>query len=73
MQERIELSELIDSVIPRHWLHKGLSPGELIVIWNSYILSQGDHRKVKVREWVENHFAVIENSLNVKLSTTPGK
>ena len=48
LQQRIGLADMIDEIIPRHWLHQGLSLGHLIVGWNTFILSQADHRKVTV-------------------------
>lgn len=60
LQGRVGLAEVIDQTIERHWLQQGLSLGQLVVGWNSYILSQGDHRKVAVRDWATDHRAVLE-------------
>lgn len=57
------LAEIIDAVIPRHGLHEGLSIGQLIVGWNTFILSQADHRKVTVRDWVRQHQVLVEECL----------
>lgn len=70
LQQRLGLAEVIDREIPRHWLHQGLSIGDLIVVWNTFILSQGDHRKVTVRDWVSDHRAVLEERLNKSIRDT---
>jgi hypothetical protein len=41
-QSQMGLAETIDAVIPRHWLLSGLSIAQLIVGWNTFILSQAD-------------------------------
>lgn len=70
LQQRLGLAEVIDQKIPRHWLHQGLSLGHLVVGWNTFILSQGDHRKVTVRDWVKDHRAVLEERLAQPLRDT---
>ena len=55
LQQRLDLASVIDRHIRRHWLHQGLSIGQLVVGWTAYILSQADHRKVRVREWAAEH------------------
>ena len=56
LQQRLGLAPVIDRHIRRHWLHQGLSIGQLIVGWATYILSQADHRQVRVREHVDDGF-----------------
>jgi transposase len=70
LQRRVGLAEVIDQKIPRHWLHQGLSIGHLVVGWNTFILSQGDHRKVTVRDWAIDHRAVLEERLNKPIRDT---
>jgi transposase len=43
------LPELLNRHLRRHGNQVGLDWGWGVVIWLSYILSQGDHRKVKVQ------------------------
>lgn len=47
---RLGLPAILDRHIPRHWLQQGLSWGWVATIWLAHILSQGDHRKLTVRE-----------------------
>src|SRR5258708_7535258 len=49
--QRMKLAELLDKHFPTHGLRKGLSVGELTVVWLAHILSQADHRMNRVQEW----------------------
>ena len=49
---RLNLPAILDRHIPRHWLQEGLSWGWVATIWLAHIVSQGDHRKLTVRDWV---------------------
>src|SRR5438552_18175085 len=49
---QVQLPDLLDRHLPRHWLQQGLSWGWVSTIWLAHILSQGDHRKLTVRDWV---------------------
>ncbi|NET34491.1 MAG: hypothetical protein F6K19_21110 [Cyanothece sp. SIO1E1] len=42
----------------------------MIVIWLAYILSQGNHRKVVVREWVEQHRQMLEQVCGLEIRDT---
>lgn len=59
------LPEVLDNHIPVHWKQRELSWGWTAVIWLAYILSEGDHRKVVVRQYVKN--------LEQTLSTVSGQ
>jgi transposase len=39
---------------------RGLTLGWVAVVWLSYIISQGDHRKVSVQSWVEAHHQSLQ-------------
>src|SRR4029450_14094996 len=47
------LPELLDRHIPRHWTQRGLSWGWTAVIWLAYIVTEGDHRKVSVENYIK--------------------
>ncbi len=70
LQQRIGYAEVIDSIIPRHWLHQGLSVGHLVLGWNTFILSEGDHRKVSVRDWAIQHRQVLEELIDCPIRDT---
>ncbi len=52
---------MLDRQLPRHWLQQGLSWGWVTTIWLAHILSQGDHRKLTVRDWVRQAHATLEH------------
>lgn len=52
MMKQMGLPEILDRQIARHWLEEGMSWGWVACIWLAHIISQGDHRKLTVREWV---------------------
>ena len=54
VMKRVGLPELLDRSLRRHELsQQTLSWGWIATIWLAHILSQSDHRKVTVREWVK--------------------
>jgi transposase len=48
---KLELSEQLDEHFKTHGHWQGLSLGQVVVGWLSYILSQGDHRLNQVEGW----------------------
>src|SRR5437016_8813324 len=50
---KMGLPEVLDRHIRRHWTQRGLSWGWTAVIWLSYILTEGDHRKVSVEAYLK--------------------
>jgi transposase len=67
---QMELPQLLNQHLPRHWKQQGLDWGWVIVIWLAYIVSQGDHRKVVVRDWVEQRRQSIEQVCGIELRAT---
>ena len=57
---RLNLPEILDRHIPRHWFQEGLSGGWVATIWLAHIMSQGDHRKLTVRDWVRQAHDTLE-------------
>jgi len=70
VMKQMGLPELINDYLPRHPNQQGLDWGWVGVIWLSYILSQGDHRKVTVREWVNQRRYTIEKVCGIELVET---
>lgn len=70
LQQQMGLDDIIDEAIPRHWLHQGLSLGQLVVGWNAYILSEADHRKVAVEQWSVEHQALLKEMFGQPLRRT---
>lgn len=67
---QIGLPELLNRQLSRHWKQEGLDWGWVIVIWLAYILSEGDHRKVVVREWVNERSTMIAQVCGLTLRET---
>ncbi len=57
---QMELPSILDRSIPRHHLQQGLSVGWTASIWLAHIISQGDHRKLTVRDWVRQAHSTLE-------------
>ena len=57
---RLNLPEILDRHIPRHWFQEGLSWGWVARIWLAHIVSQGDPRKLTVRDWVRQAHDTLE-------------
>jgi transposase len=61
---KLQIPQIIDCQYPPHPLHEGLSNGWLVTVWLAYILSQADHRKSHVQEWVESLQHTIETLIS---------
>jgi len=57
--QRMKIAELLDKHIPSHGHRKGLSVGELSIVWLAHILSQADHRMNRVQEWAMRRLATL--------------
>jgi transposase len=67
----MHVDKLIDKVLPNsHGNWKGLTYGQVIVIWLVFILSQADHRMCAVEEWVSDRVTVLRRCTDWEV--TPG-
>jgi transposase len=60
MMHQMELPTILDRQLPGHWLQQGLSWGWTASIWLAHIVSEGDHRKLTVRDWVRQAHSPLE-------------
>jgi len=67
---QLGLPAILDRHIPRHWKQKGLSWGWVATIWLAHIISQGDHRKLTVRDWVRQAHTTLEETTNLDIRDT---
>jgi transposase len=67
---RLDLPAILDRHIPRHWLQEGLSWGWVATIWLAHIVSQGDHRKLTVRDWVRQAHTTLEATTGLSIRET---
>ncbi len=59
--KQMEIAHIIDRGLPQpHGNRKGLSYGQLSVLFLSYVVSQSDHRLCAVETWVEKHQKTLE-------------
>ncbi len=70
LMQQIELPTILDRQLPRHWLQQGLSWGWTATIWLAHIVSQGDHRKVTVRDWVRQAQRTLEQVTGLEIRET---
>lgn len=68
--KRMGLPEILDEQIERHWIEKGLSWGWTISIWLVHVISQGDHRKLPVRDWVRGIHDTLEMATGLQIKDT---
>lgn len=58
---KLDVPGLYDRAIKDHGLHTGLSGGWLLTIWLVFLLTEGDHTKYKVQDWVARHAALLSH------------
>jgi transposase len=61
--EKLGVAEVLDEHIKAHGLRQGLSIGQVVTVWLSYILSQGDHRKSYLEGWAEERLETLSYCL----------
>jgi transposase len=62
--------ELLNQHLGRHPNQTGLDLGWTCVIWLGHLITEGDHRKEVVREWVKTHHQVLERICGIQLEDT---
>lgn len=60
----MQLSSLLDKHFAPHGNWRGLTAGELSVLWLTYILSEGDHRLNQVEGWLQAHRVTLQTCLS---------
>lgn len=70
LMENMKIKEKIDQQIKAHGHWQGISIGHVVVIWLCYILTEHDHRLVKVREWVKEREELFNRWLKLTLRET---
>lgn len=67
-QQKLGLAEVIDGIITPHWRRQGLSVGQTIVTWLTFILSEADHRLSYVEPWVAKHPETLRQLIHPALT-----
>jgi transposase len=70
IMKRLGFPAILDRHLARHGLQQGLSWGWLATIWLAHILSQGDHRKLTVRDWVRQAHEMLERVTGLDIRET---
>ncbi len=61
--QKLGVAEVIDKQIKPHGLRQGLSIGQVVTVWLSYILSRGDHRKSQLEPWAAERLTTLTSCL----------
>ncbi len=67
LMQKMQLPEVLEQVLGSHHLHEGISNGLLACGWLAFILSEGDHCKVKVQDWAQRHQHTLEKLIGQPL------
>ena len=70
IMEDMGIRRLIDEEVPVHGHWQGISPGTMVEIWLSYVLTEQDHRLVEVREWANDRREMFNRALGIELRAT---
>ena len=70
IMKRLGFPAILDHHLTRHGLQQGLSWGWIATIWLAHIVSQGDHRKLTVRDWVRQAHATLERVTGLEIRET---
>ena len=68
MMKQLQLPEIFDAQLGQHGNHAGLSNGWLLTVWLAFILSEGDHCKSHVQEWVWNRRHLFAGLIGTSVS-----
>ena len=63
--EKMEVAALLDKHFPTHGNWQGLSLGNIVVVWLSYILSEGNHRLNSVQGWAAGLLMTLDICLKM--------
>jgi transposase len=68
--KRLGLESMINHNLNTHGNQSGLSNGQLVVGWITHILTQNNHCKSPVEEWVQKHKLTLQALLNSNITDT---
>jgi transposase len=63
--KQMGIIDIFNEQLKRHGNWEGLAGGYIIAVWLAYILSQGDHRKSYLQEWVAEREHTLLHSLDI--------
>lgn len=65
--ERMKVQKLADRHFMPHGNWRGCSVGQVVLVWLTYILTEGDHRLSHVQEWVKDREKTLSACLKTKI------
>src|SRR5882762_10110943 len=65
--ERMKVSELAEAHFEAHGNWRGSNVGQVVQVWLTYILTEGDHRLSHVQEWVKNREKTLSACLKSEI------
>jgi transposase len=68
----MRVAEVIDKHFPTHGNWTGLSLGQMLSVWLTFILSEGDHRLSHVEPWIAAHQQTLSRCLNQQVLPRDG-
>ncbi len=67
IMKQMGMDRVLDNHIPVHWKQRRLSWGRTCIIRLAYILSEGDHRKVSMRDYIKGMRIILSNILGQEI------
>ncbi len=67
IMRQMGMDQVLDNHIPTHWKQRRLSWGQTCIIWLAYILSEGDHRKVSVRDYIKDVRIILSDIMGQEI------
>ena len=68
VMQQMGLPQILDRHIPFHWKQRELSWGCTAVIWLAYILTEGDHRKSSVEDYIKGMKHTLKEVMGQEVS-----
>jgi transposase len=65
--DRMEVAKLLDECFPTHGNWEGLSLGQVVSVWLTFILSEANHRMSHVEPWAERRWQTLRTCLGTEV------
>lgn len=69
---QMRVAALLDKHFPAHGNWTGLSLGQMLSVWLTFILSEGDHRLSHVEPWIAAHQQTLSRGVNQQVLPRDG-
>jgi transposase len=65
--DRMQVAKLLDGCFPTHGNWQGLSLGQVVSVWVTFILSEANHRMSHVEPWAERRWQTLSTCLGTEV------